>query len=107
MKNLNIMIYVAEMSRKIGTEIETIGKQETIEDASRVGNYAVGLVDSLIVMSNVMVCKENNGITGMLGELEDNFMFEIYQAMVTLAASLDVEEALKRYARLRDEYSLS
>ena len=106
MKNLNIMIYVAEMSKTISKKIEEIGRCASVESAKTRMTYAVGLVDSLVTMSNIMVCTENNDITDMLGELEDNFMFDIYQAMVSLAASLDDEEALKKYAKLRDEYPL-
>lgn len=104
MKDLNIMRYIAEMSTKINIIIKATSECEDIEKARRLANRAAGYVEALTVMSNTMICFENNWLTAQMGELEDEFMAKIYQALCDVAVTIDDDDLFCKYAEKRDEY---
>ena len=104
MKELNIMRYIAEMSTNINIIIKAISECDDIEKARRLANRAAGYVDSLTIMSNTMICFENNWFTGQMSELEDEFMSKIYQALCDVAITIDDDDLICKYAEKRDEY---
>ena len=105
MKDLNIIRYIAEMSTQINGIIKATSECEDIEKARRLANRAAGYVDSLSIMSNTMICFENNWFTAQMGELEDEFMAKIYQALCDVSVKLKDNELFLKYAEKRDEYA--
>ncbi len=105
MKELNIIRYIAEMSTQINGIIKATSECDDIEKARRLANRAAGYVNSLTIMSNTMICFENNGLTAQMGELEDEFMAKIYQALCDVSVTLKDDELFLKYAEKRDEYA--
>ena len=105
MKDLNVIRYIAEMSTQINKIINATSECTDIEKARRLANKAAGYVESLVIMSNTMICTENNGLTAQMGELEDEFMAKIYQALCDVSVALKDDELFIKYAEKRDEYA--
>lgn len=105
MKELNYMKYVAEMSTQINAIIKATSECDDIEKARRIANRAVGYVEALTVMSNTMICVENNWFTAQMSELEDEFMHKIYQALCDVAMKIKDNDLFFKYAEKRDEYA--
>lgn len=105
MKELNVIRYIAEMSTQINGIIKATSECEDIEKARRLANRAAGYVEALTVMSNTMICFENNGLTAQIGELEDEFMAKIYQALCDVSVRINDTDLFFRYAEKRDEYT--
>lgn len=104
MKNLNIMLYIANMTTEINKGVEAIATSENIDEARRFANRVKGLIDSILVMTNTLICTENNEITAQLGELTDNFMVNMLQAMCDVATNTGDDESFFKYAKERDTY---
>lgn len=105
MKQLNIIRYIAEMSTQINKIIKATSECEDIEKARRLAHRAAGYVESLSIMSNTMICFENNGLTAQMGELEDEFMAKIFQALCDVAVRIKDDDLFIKYAERRDEYT--
>ena len=105
MKELNIVRYIAEMSTQINAIIKATSECEDIEKARRLASRAAGYVEALTVMSNTMICFENNLLTAQMGELEDEFMAKIYQALCNVAVRIKDDVLFVKYAERRDEYT--
>ena len=104
MKELNIIRYIAEMSTNINKIITATSECENMEKACRLASKATGYVEALTVMSNTMICFENNELTAQMSELEDEFMAKIYQALCDVSIRLKDDKLFSKYAERRDEY---
>lgn len=107
MKDLNIFLYIANMTTEINKAVIMINDCENLEEAKLEASIAFGYVNSLIVMTNTLICKENNEITEHLSDLTDEFMSHIYQALCNVALKVKCDEAFIRYAKKRDEFLLN
>lgn len=104
MKNLNIMLYISNMTSEINKAIGMIENSEDINKAKRFANRALGLIDAIIIMNNTMICTENNDITAQIDELTDKFRVDMWQAMCDIALKNGDDEAFMKYAKERDKY---
>lgn len=104
MKHLNIFSYIKNITTEINKTVDIIECCENLEEAKLNASLAFGYVNSLNVMVNTLVCKENNEITEHLSDLTDEFMIQIYQALCDVAIKVKCDEAFIRYAQKRDEF---
>lgn len=104
MKNINTMKFIVEYTKQMITTIDQIEKAETYDEAKRIGNYAMGLVDDMVVFTNTMVCVENNVFTQEMSDIEDYWRADIYQAVgnVAIRTKQPTDEIVSQFKR-RDE----
>lgn len=104
MKELNIFKYVSAMTTELDKVFEKMRESEDITTLRRRGCFAVGNVNAMIVMSNEMICTENNEITAALDELEESLMAKVYSVLANRAHELGEEEWFVKFSKTRDEY---
>ena len=105
MKVINIFKFVANASEELTKYELKIGEAPTYEAARQIGNRMIGYIDCMITLSNGMICMENNEITPMLDELEQEWIVKTYQAMIDRATELEVDnEIIWNLMVRRDEY---
>ena len=105
MKNVNIMKFVANASEDLAEYKIEISKAETYDAVKRIGTMALGYVNCMITFSNGLICLENNDITGMLDDVEQEWIAKIYQAVIDRAVELDVDaDTIFRLCQKRDEH---
>ena len=105
MKEINVIKFVANASEELTKYSTAISEAPTYECARQIGNRMLGYIDCMITLSNGMICKENNGITVMLDEVEQEWIVKTYQAMIDKADELKVDnEIIWKLLEKRDEY---
>lgn len=105
MKEINIFKFVANASEELTKYSTAISEAPTYECARQIGNRMLGYIDCMITLSNGMICKENNEITPMLDELEQEWIVKTYQAMINKAFELKVDDSITwKLMEKRDEY---
>lgn len=105
MKSINTMKFVAEYSKQMTITLDRIEKAETYDEAKRIANYAIGLVDGMTLFTNTMICFENNDFTAEMYEVENSWRADIHQAVaeVAIRTKQPNDEIMKQLTR-RDEY---
>ena len=78
MKGINVIKFVANASEELTKYSTAISEAPTYECARQIGNRMLGYIDCMITLSNGMICKENNGITAMLDEVEQEWLDKTY-----------------------------
>ena len=63
MKSINTMKFVTEYSKQMTITLARINNADTYDEAKKIANYAMGLVDGMILFTNEMICAENNDFT--------------------------------------------
>lgn len=105
MKGINVIKFVANASEELTKYEIRIEEAQTYEEAKQIGYQMMGYINCMITMSNGMICKENNGITAMLDEVEQEWIVKTYQAMIDKATELNVDnEIIWKLLQKRDEY---
>lgn len=105
MKSINTMKFVTEYSKQMTITLAEIDKADTYDEAKKIANYAMGLVDGMTLFTNEMVCAENNDFTAEMSDVEDAWRKDIYQTLIEYAirTKQSTDEIVKLFAR-RDEY---
>ena len=85
MKALNTIQFISNASEDLTNWKNKIHEVETYEDARRLGNCMLGYLDCMCTLCNTMICKENNGLTGEISDMIDNWKAECYQAVADVA----------------------
>lgn len=105
MKSINTMKFIVEYTKQITDTIENIEKAETYEEAKRIANYAMGLVDGMVIFTNTMVCIENNDFTAEMSDVEEDWRADIYQAVSNVAdRTKQSNDKIMKLLTLRDEH---
>lgn len=105
MKEINIFKFVSNASAELTKYEMEINKAPTYECARQIGNKMLGYIDCMITLSNGMICFENNGITEMLDEVEQEWIVKTYQAMIDKANEQNVDnEIIWNLMEKRDHY---
>lgn len=105
MKEINVIKFVSNASEELTKYSAEISNAPSYECARQIGNRMLGFIDCMITLSNGMICKENNGITGMLDEVEQEWIAKAYQAMIDKASELDIDsKIIWNLMEKRDEY---
>lgn len=105
MKSINTMKFIAEYAKQMNITIERIEKAETYDEAKRIANYALGLVDGMTLFTNTMICFENNGFTQEMSDVEDDWRADVHEAVagVAIRTKQPAEEVMKQL-NCRNEY---
>lgn len=85
MKSINTMKFIVEYSRQMAITFNRIEKAETYDEAKRIANYALGLVDGMTLFTNEMICPENSGFPAEMDEVENHWRADIHQAVAEAA----------------------
>lgn len=105
MKSINTMKFIVEYTKQITDTLEKIDNSETYEEAKRIGNYAMGLVDGMVIFTNTMICLENNDFTAEMGDVEEDWRADIYQAVADVAdRTKQSNDKIIKLLSLRDEH---
>lgn len=106
MKEINIFKFVANASEELTKYEIRIGEAPTYEAARQIGNQMLGYIDCMITLSNSMICMENNEITPLLDEMEQEWIVKTYQAMIDRATELEAgNEIIWNLMVRRDEFT--
>ena len=93
--------YTCEVKAAIAAKIEAA---ETYEAARKNANYVLGLVDGMIILTNAIVCAENNEFTREMSDVEDGWKADIYQALADVARrTRQPNDEIMQLLRRRDE----
>ena len=105
MKSINTMKFIAEYSKQMTITLDKIEKAETYDEAKKTANYAMGLVDGMVLFTNTMICFENNDFTAEMDDVENGWRADIHQSVaeVAIRTKQPNDEIMKQLAR-RDEY---
>jgi hypothetical protein len=105
MKSINTMKFVTEYSKQMTITLDKIGKAETYDEAKKIANYAMGLVDGMELFTSTMICFENNGFVDEMDDVENSWRADIHQAVADAAirTKQSADEIVKLLAR-RDKY---
>lgn len=105
MKSINTMKFVAEYSKQMTITLDKIEKAESYDEAKKIANYAMGLVDGVTVFTNTMICFENNDFTAEMDEVENGWRADIHQAVADVAIrTKQPNDEIMRQLTRRDEY---
>lgn len=105
MKSINTMKFIVEYSKQMAITFNRIEKAETYDEAKRIANYALGLVDGMTLFTNEMICTENSGFPAEMDEVENQWRADIHQAVAEAAIRTrqSGDEIIRQLTR-RDEF---
>ena len=105
MKSINTMKFVTEYSKQMTITLAKINYADTYDEAKKIANYAMGLVDGMTLFTNEMICTENNDFTAEMSDVEDAWRKDIYQTLIENAkrTKQSADEIVKLIVH-RDEY---
>lgn len=105
MKSITTMKFITEYSKQMSVTLDEIVKSETYDEAKKIANYAIGLVDGMVLFTNTMVCIENNDFTAEMSDVEDGWRADIHQALaeVAIRTKQPTDEIIRQLNR-RDEF---